>query len=299
MAVDYTTTALLASIRRRGMIPNNSEVFSDADLLALATEELQSFVVPFLLRIREEYLVAVKDVTIVSGTAEYDIPARAIGGKLRDVLVLLGNDYVPIPRVEPEQVVTGPSGSVGAYYLQNNQVVLVPTPSSGGTLRLKYHRRPSELVAVSACQSITDASAGTGTYILAVSGSAISGSVDVVRGTPGFDVLAADAADLDATAGVVEIATTSFTAMPGDTDYVTPAGQSCVVQLPVELHPLLVQRVVAKVLEAKGDKKAAQAFTVCDAMLKDAHSLLAPRSEGSPRYLVNRNAPGFIRGRRG
>ena len=81
-------------------------------------------------------------------------------------------------------------------------------------------------------------------------------------------------------------------------DYVCAEGESPVVQLPVELHPLLVQRVVMKVLEANGGKQFDRAKAVCDEMLKDVHSMLAPRSEGSPRYLINYNGPGFGRGGR-
>ena len=49
----FTTTELLASIKRRANIPTASGVFGDAELLSMATEELRSYIVPLVRKERD------------------------------------------------------------------------------------------------------------------------------------------------------------------------------------------------------------------------------------------------------
>ena len=180
-------------------------------------------------------------------------------------------------------------------------MVLVPSPSQSGTLRLEYHRRPSALVTTSAVATISSIN-GARTVITTtatIPSTIVSGiSVDVVDNTPGFKTLVMDATTTATTSGTTITLTAALPSSVAAGDYVCLAGESPVPQIPVELHPLLAQRTKAAALEALGDPKAVQAMQVCDRMRQSAMVQLSPRSKGSPRYLINRNAPGLGRRRR-
>lgn len=303
MAQDFTTTALLASVKRRGMLPSSDQTFTTADYLAFATEEMQTYVMNVLLSANEDYATATADVTLVSGTNAYNIPARASNEALRNVLLLDSGNYVPLLRTDPKDVPgTSSSGTPNSYYFFDNTLVVVPTPSAAGTLRLHYFRRPSALVATSAVATVSAIDvARTVVTTTATIPSTITNTVtvDVVSHTPGFRILTMDAA----LTGTVSGTTITFSsALPSTVvagNYVCLAGESCVPQIPVEAHPLLAQRVVVKVLEALGDKKVEASEKVCERMAKSLLARLLPRTTGSIRYVVNPNGPGVLGRRRG
>lgn len=295
MAQDWSTTALLASVKRRGMIPSTSEALGQSDYLAIATEELQTYVMDVWLSAAGEYAVNNYDVTIVSGTSSYPVHARSAGEILRQVLILDGSTYRPLVRVEPEhQHQYSTSGSLpGGYYFMDDKVVLLPTPSTSGTLRLQYYRRPNSLVTELAVATI--GSINGSRTVITVSGSTpstlVTGvSADIVAAKPGFRTLLQD------TTLTVSGTITVSTALPSSVvagDKVCLAGEADRPQIPPELHPLLAQRTTMKCLEALGDPKAQFAAQVCEQMRAQALSLLTPRSAGEARYLINRNGPGY------
>jgi hypothetical protein len=303
LSQDFSTTALLASIKRRGMLNSNSDALDDSDYLAVATEELQSYVQPWLLSLREEYGVADYDVSTVAGTAAYRLPPRAAGDSLRNALILANADYVPLRRMEPEAVhyeypnLNSSAGVPVGYYFKDQDLVLVPTPSAAGSLRLQYHKRPAKLVATSAAavvQSINgDRTTITTTATIPSTITASSISVDVVDATPGFKTLAMDYTTTTGTTGTTIVLTAALPSSVGAGDYVTLAGEAPVAQIPVEVHTLLAQRTKTACLEALGDPKWQAADAVCERMKRELLPVLAPRSKGSARYLVNRNGPGW------
>jgi hypothetical protein len=85
VANPYTATYLLNSARRRGQIPQSVGSLDTTDLLALMTDELQTYVMVALLSVRGQYGLVSKDTTIVAGTLAYDLPERAIGARLEQV----------------------------------------------------------------------------------------------------------------------------------------------------------------------------------------------------------------------
>jgi len=310
MPGDYTTAALLASIRRRGMLPNSGDALDDSDLLVLANEELQEYVVPFLLSVNEEYLVATADQQLTPGLASYPIPSRAVGGKLRDVKLLVDGTFASLERVEPERDsdYVG-TGDVLAFKIQGNSVVLLPTPATPGTLRFVFYRRPAELVALpsSSVGQIYQISADTpsaGFTMLRTTGanwiSSGGKTFDVVRSKPGFESLMADlVGSYNPGQNQMYFPSQAVPPFVAVGDYLCLADQAPVPQLPLELHPLLVQRTVVRALEAIGDARAEAADARCERTKKELLTLLSPRTEGKGRVIVNRNAPGFGRFRRG
>lgn len=303
MAQDFTTTGLLASLKRRGMLPSTTETLSTADFLAIATEELQTYVMKVLLAVREEYAVATYDLTLVQGTSTYVLPPRAIGGKLRNAAVLdaTGATSSPLIRIQPEHVNTvSTQGSVAGYYIQGDDIIFTPVPSNADTVRLTYFRRPSALVTTTAVGLISGINTGTKVVSTAVFYPATfttAQTYDFVRAVPPFKILAQDQAITNVTTNTLTFTSALPTGLAVG-DYVCLAGESAIPQIPVELHPLLSQRVVYKCLEALGDDKSVIAEQAADKMRLDMLTLITPRVEGASRPIINYSGPGFKRFRR-
>jgi hypothetical protein len=125
-------------------------------------------------------------------------------------------------------------------------------------------------------------------YAFTVDPSATGTLYDLVRASPGYESLADDVTPL------ADYTFPTFTA-PTDVevgDYVCLAGESCVPQIPVELQPVLAQRVIVKVLEAIGDAAAVQ--TAQGKLLEAeaaAKTLLTPRVDGEPKMFRNPSSP--------
>lgn len=290
----WTTEDLIASAKRRAMIPSAQVTFQTADFTAIANEELQSYLVPLITSQREDYFIAHYDVTITGGTIQYRLPTRAVGQALRMAhLVDVQGMLQPFPRIAREALSGAP---VGGFYLDGN-VLQIATDNAdqvgqlGQVIRMTYFLRPNTLVASTAVGVITNINSGTKQVTVASApGTFTSSSLyDLVRGIPGFESLAIDQA-----ATVAGNVLTFANALPSDLlvgDVIALATQSNIPQVPPEAHPLLAQRVAVKCLEALGDAEQIQiAGGVLARMEKDFVKLIAPRVAGNVERIVNRRS---------
>jgi hypothetical protein len=292
---DYTTTGLLASIRRRASLPNTATAgTADADLLAYANEELQLRLTAQIMSLREDYFLTHDD-RAISG-ARYRIPTRAIGGKLAGVYLLdaAGNVLEKLERESHSRLEDWvSSGSASAIHVEGNAVVLLPSAATTATtLRLSYYSRPGELVSAALAIPIASISGGAATVNIN-SGIGTSGPLDIVKSSPGFECALTDAvAALDNTDfGTLGQSTITFASLEGVAkgDYIAPAGTSPVPQIPLEFHAILAQRAALKALQALGDKAGVDDAKRELAEMEEAIGVLAsPRIDSSPQKIINR-----------
>lgn len=289
-----TGNAIVDSVRRRGMLPNSSRAMTDEDILKIADEELLTYVLPLLLREGVgEHLVAVYDDTTVVGQSHYLIPDDAAISKLRDLQILEGDTFCSLQYSEPED--SDPCGQTFSF--EGEYVVLRPTPTSATTLRFKYYRRPGTLVRKEEAGRITDITGLDVTVTpAALFGASTTATVDVVRGRPGFGTLWRNIdVTVDGTGAVLTFPDTESLEGVSLGDYVCNQGEAPFPQIPKELHPLLIQRVVVRCLEALGDPKFQASKVLCDELAAQAIEFLTPRNDGTGRVVVNRNGPGWGR----
>jgi hypothetical protein len=292
--VDYTTTALLASIRRRAMLPSASATgTADADLLAIANEELQSWLVPLLLAAKSRHLIRRYTVSTTAGTAPYRIPSRSILSSVAEVEIVTASGAVrnlALHDLSEKADLSSQNGTPTGFYLEGQNVYLTPTPATSETLRISYFIRPNELVATSAVATITVINTGTGalTTSATVPGTfSTSQRYDLVTAKSSFESLA-----IDLTASVASGTTVTFSAadLPSGLavgDYICLAEQSPTPQVPADLHSLLSQRVAVKILEALGDFEGmSRAQKALDEMAEAARQTLAPRVDGEARVVA-------------
>ncbi len=299
---NWTTTGLLASIRRRASIPTTPTTGgADTDLLAYANEELRLGLIAEVLKLREGYFKRDSDSTISSSTTSYRIPTRAIGGKLAAVLLLdsAGLELGP-PLAEIDDSRLGEfawDNGVAGYNLKGAFLVLVPTAiTTAVTLRQRYYVQPNELVASGYVSILTIDTATNIVTTSASHGYTTASVLDLVRATEGFDSLA-----IDQTPTAASGSSLTFSSLPSGLavgDYVCVARQSPVPQIPSEYHPILAQRVACAYLEANGAAELASAKAKLGEMQGAIGVLSSPRVDTGLKKIVNPHH-GFARVRRG
>lgn len=150
----YTSATLIEAVKRNMSIPISQITFSDADILAFATEELVLSQLPSILQYHEEYYVYAQSVPLVSRKSRYPIPSRAIGMKLRDLFFVDNQgQLIEMSKVNPDDTSWFQSSSNANptpiyYYVENNSIVILPeiTDNPQGSLLFKYYLRPNSLV---------------------------------------------------------------------------------------------------------------------------------------------------------
>lgn len=318
----WTADDLVAAVRRRAQLPDAAAdgAVSDADIVALANEELSLHLVPLVRASREDYWTTSEDVAIVSGTASYRVPWRAQASGLRDVCLVdsAGNER-PLVRVSPTEIgrIQAYSGGIEriVFVMEGPSVRLVPTPTvSGYTLRMRYHRAHSTLVPNSLAAdflglSSTNVSTSTAlpsgwSSLFTGDGTYVTGYLDIIHARPPFGPVAVSAPITNVTgtefitwSDLVAAGVTAST-VPGSV-YFALEGETPIVDLPRECWPLLVSAVTARTLEVTGDRDGAQmAIALYQRERENVAQLLEPRVEGAKVKVIDRNSPLRRGGRR-
>lgn len=293
------TSDLITSIQARAAIPNAQVTFSTDDFYRFIDEETKSKLIPLILSNMEEYYVRDYQYNITSGVKSYLIPPRAIATKLRDVQLISSANpdvIIPIERLDVSDLYTSSATNRRiliqkcGFYLKGNSVILYPTPTvTQDILNLSYYIRPSTPVDPTVCAQITAIDPTLNQITVSALPTNISTltPVDLVKSTAGFECSAIDRT-ITSIAGTV---LTMSSSLPNDLsigDWVCQATQTCVVQVPAELIPLLSQYCVVRVLEAQGDLQALQAaMSELQKLETNANMLIAPRVSGKLKRVVN------------
>lgn len=160
MAKVLTTSDLITTSLRRGLIPSDQATFTCCDIIEMMNEELSIHIVPMVLRAHEEYYVIDEDVSVCLCEIRYKIPYRAVGNKLRDVqFVDDGGNYYEMTRLSvedrPECQNLYYNDKFLSFYLESDDVVLLDKLTSTGNLRMSYYLKPNQLVKNSRSATIT------------------------------------------------------------------------------------------------------------------------------------------------
>lgn len=285
MANVYTTAKLLTDMKRAGHVPPSQTPFLPADLLAMGDYELQTALLRQILSVRENFYLTYEDFDL-NGTSVYEIPTRAIGGALAEVHIVNESAILKVGRTELGDQFSTLSSPTGYYsfYLKGNSVVILPAPS-GGVIRLWYYRIPNQMIVTTSAAQITAINSNVLTCTSVPSGITTSVACDIIQDQPHFNTL-----DMDATPTAVTSTTITFTSVPSTVsvgDWVAPAGQTPVPQIPVEFRPLLIQRVAVKYYEIQGYMEKMKAAQMkLEAMEKDLFMLINPRVVEEPKNIV-------------
>lgn len=291
----YTTSTLLTAIGRRAFIPVGQTTFENTDLLAIASENIRSEIVPIMMKIREEYFVYHTDYDVTANQQSYDIPARAVGMVVREIHYINSSGTITkLTRDEPEQLIsTTKTASVPAsFFLKNNQIWLTTIPDSTvGTLRVYFMLMPNELVEVTSAAVISNINTGTNVVtVTSIPATWVTGNIfDFIRQDGAHECVA-----FDKTSTLVSGSDITFASLPSTLrvgDYVALQGYSPLVQLPSEFRDLVAQSVACYILEKMRLPGAQAERQLYEKALTSIRDMLVPRTQGSPRSVP---IPSFI-----
>lgn len=299
---------LIASVKRRAMLPQNQVTFAEDDFLAFANEEMDMGIVPHLMSFHEDYLIATELVDVANGTGRYKIPHRAVGNKLRDVRFQddSGNLY-EMTRIQKEdemyfQYNSAGSSSLRAFMVEADEIVLPngTIPSIGGTLSIVYYLRPNELVVESRTCKIVSIDTILNKIV-------VNSYPDVFVGETTFDITShkspykLSVMNLKPTVLATPLNLTfTLDSIPTNLnvgDVMALTEETTIPQIPVELQSMLAQRVAIRCLEALGDTQGlTNAMAKLQEMEAKTGSIVDDRVEGSPKKVINFHT--FLRSQR-
>lgn len=278
------------------MSASNQNLFTDTDIIRIATEELQSVIVPYIESVKQEYFVTTKDVAFDPNQLSYVIPQRATGNKLRDVsLITPQGSITNLPYVAPELLKSTwaytplPFG----YYPKDTKIVLLLSTILGtasySSVRMDYFRRPNVLCRTSDAGMIVaiNRSSGEVTLNSAPTTWTTSTLFDSINGSPPFQSKGDDLAITDISGFIL-----TFVSIPSDLvvgDYISEANTSPIAQVPVECHRLLEALTAARMLQYMGDPGYVAAQQQAQAQKNDLIQVLSPRVDGAPAKIPIRS----------
>lgn len=298
--LQYVADAVIASAKGRGRIPDSA--FGAGDLLQIANEELESYIVPLLTSVQEDYYETDADYPLSSAlSTTYRLPSRAVGGGLREVSFLdASGATIDVPRID----VTDLEAATWGFVLKSQSVQYVNRVSYSGstTLRMTYSFSPNLL-----CQAanaavvtyingaiITLGAVGTPTSPLpapsdggAPSNMAGVTSFDFIKATPGFECIAFDqTGTCNGTTLTLDGSVPTSLAVG---DYVAQAHYTPVPQCPTAFVPLLSQSIAAQLLKRMGSLEESQA-ALAERKLMETQvlPLVQNRIRGAPKSLIAR-----------
>ena len=286
--MDFTSTGLIAQIKRRALIPTSQNLFISSDIIDMLNEELQNRIVPYIMNVREDYFLTYDEITQDGTQTEIDIPYDAIGNKINQINLYTSTTddsfFATIPRLTPSQI----NDIFGGYYIEGNKIKLYPKAISSGKLRIYYYKRPSEIVAstrwaiVSTINTNTSIVCSTNLPANITTGS----EIDIVKNIQPWDTTK------ETTAGTVSGATVNLS----DTSdisvgyYVCSKDESPFAQIPQDTIPLLIQSVVVRMMEYMGDTNGLQAGLLTYAQMEsDNRGLISPRVDAQPKKISVKN----------
>lgn len=298
MPRDYSATELLASIRQRTFTAGASRDFADGDVLRVLNEQTTTYLVRLVSRRRTNFLVEHSDIPVAAGTATVPVPSVAVAGAVRSLVFIVGG--IPYGLIEMDLPVAVSANLTPlqtafptGYYFEGPNVVLFPTQTLSGTLRIHYHRRPSTIVPSSQCVQIMGFPGGAapGYYRIAYAGSApaayVTGAaVDVVSNVPNFyrwqtgQLLGAGAAQALDVPGPkpANLAIGDWICLYDTAPVVTDA--------PAEVIEALLQSVAVKMMEAKGsDSSMGRMLKGLEKAEEDCGPLIKQRNLGAMRKI--------------
>lgn len=286
--ITYTTDDLVTAVKGLAHVPQAQVTFQPVDLLRLADSAMRTIVSPKIVSVREGYWTTFKDYSLVASTSplEIPIPSLALGSALIDVKLLVGDIYLPVDRIEISELVSqanSPRSKYG-YWVEDNILKFLSNGNTNGTLRLWYNRMPSQLVVTTACGLISGVSGNNVTVSSLPSTFQLGVELDIVSGTPGFNVVLKDSAPTAINTTTLTFSTVSSRVKIGD--YVCLSGQSCVVQAPIEWIAVLEQATACKIYESQGYlQKLAAADKTLKEQIANVISLINPRQIQKSKYI--------------
>lgn len=299
-----TGDKLIESVRNRAMVPEDTSVYTDENVLQIANEELDVQLLDKLLSLHEEHLTThVKIERNSEGV--FDIPYRAIGNKLRDVVIVNGGVEYEMSQISigelPDYSYDSSTLAHGMdkFYIESNQVKLIQPTRSYDHIKLYFYMRPSYLTKTSESAVITSiVDNGTEvTFSFSTMPSKFSSltQFDFIGARTPNKIKAWDksSSEVNSNLKFIKFLKTELSEELSDItvgDYICKVEESPVPNIPTEMHPVLAQLTAVHILEALGDTEGlANAQRRLERMNESVMDLVDDRVELAPKKIKPRH----------
>jgi hypothetical protein len=295
--VGFLVEDLIESVKDRSFAPISQTTFENEDIIRILNEELSLRLVSAIQKQREDFFLARKEVSLISGKDHYLLPNRTVGNAIKALFVQDSvNNRRMLKRRDIDRIdeYSSSSGESSEFYFEGDEIVLMhPPASTSDSLLFVYSRRPNTLIETTSCAKITAVSslAGTTTFTVDTDLTAdlsVGSEVDFLRNESPFTLWSEEVAITSITATTIGVATSNVSDVdssvePRVNDYICPTGYSNIPMLPEEFHPVLAEMGACRMLRSLGDLNKWQAAKAeLKEMLTEALSLIRNRAESSP-----------------
>ncbi len=300
----YTASDAIERIKLKAWTSTSSSL-TDAQLIELLDDSLRSYIVPFLKSVRDEWFVSGSESVTPDSNGRIALP-NSVASTIRTIWWLNNNQYVPLPRIEPENAPaylgvnsgTQPRG----FMLKGYEIQILPTNVGSITVRIDFMERPASMVLEEDAGEIESAQQSGATTDVTLVAMPIAWQelqpnvVDVVSSESPFSTLQEDVNVSGLTGNVISIddlTTEARVAVLGGNAWLADAGSSPFPNIPIEFHPLLQQDVISTLYAGLGDKRLSATVDKQKKLEMDLRKTMAPRTQGSARPIINRSGPGM------
>jgi len=293
------TSKLITNIKRRVTIPTNQRLLEDEDILEICDNIIMAKIVPELISLRQNYFVVSTDIPLTSGVSEYQIPYRAIGRTLRDLKIKFSDGSksdLSLCDIEDEHYFSVSETIPASFYFKGDNIVLIPSPTSGITLEIWWEMPPSQLVNDNTAAKVVSSTLTSVTVESLPSAITATVDLDFISSKPGYSIYAYDVPIASIAGTTINFASGLIDDLDISVgDYLSIKETSPIVQIPRECVPFLETLAARRVLQAIGDFEGLKMLGEDeDDNLKQMRRLLEPRIRGEATKIMHRN--GLLKG---
>lgn len=293
----YTTDSLISAIKRNNNIPVSQRTFTNEDFIAFLNEEMSLGLVPQVMKMKEDYLLTIVNIPIEVNKTQYEIPARAVGNKVKEIAYLDDSGNVlEMTKVDignlPFYNSTRSNNQIPyAYYIANNVINLITTfNTSSGYLQITYYMRPNQLVLLEEVGIVKNINTLTNEITLDKIPSQFSTSetYDVVQSTSPHKCLTIDISVSAINQVNKSVTVSSIPSGLKVGDHFCLAQTSAIPQIPSDMHPILAHRAGRRCMSSQGDNEAVQVSSgMVNEFQQNSEVLISDRVEDSPKLITN------------
>lgn len=283
MSVSYTTAKLIASVKRRAMLPTSQSLFTDQRIIDFATDELQQTIVPIIMSMREDFFVVHKDFDAV-GNNPYivEIPSDAVGMKIKGIGQLIDQVYVNLPRLDEIDV---NRRFLYGFVVEGNKLKIYSNVAN--KFRMFYFQRTLELCLEKESAQIVAIDPLTNEVTVnAIPASWNTNTVlNSIQSVQPFKTVKSEAQIVSLSSPLIQLNSVDDLQVG---DWLAVEGYSPIPQIPVEAQKVLEQGTVVKCLEATGDREGmAASEKKYELNVQNMLKLIAPRIDQSPKKIIS------------
>lgn len=289
------TDDMLTAVKRDAFLTTAQGNFTDASLLAIGQDHLNSIVQPLLMSEREGWFRKYTDIPFVANQAAYTLPTYAMYGKLESIQYLDSSSRIlpyQFSRLEIENLgdvlPTLTTGTPRFFTVDSDSITVYPTPSvATDSIRVYYDRRPGTLVLKAAAAQVLSVVTATGvvTYTATPPSTfTASSNNDFYNGLSPYQLRYQTTAT--GASGSTQTFPLPSVANLVTGDWVCLKDQTVFLPIPEELMPFLKDLIIASLARTQQDKDLYQTqVSEIAKRIKTTLSATGNRLPGNPKKI--------------